>query len=416
MIAVVGLGFVGLTTALGFAHKGHKVYGFDNDPKRRKELKEGTVPFYEPSLGKYLNKYKDSRFFISGSLKEAVSKADVVFFCVGTPSMPDGKADIRFLKDAVKDSLRYIELGRYKTLVIKSTVPPSTAKEAIKPLMEKAGFDVGKEVGLANNPEFLREGFAWEDFINPDRVVIGENDRRSGGVVEGIYKAFGAPIYRVSLNTAEFIKYLSNTLLSALISFSNEMSMAAHKIGDIDIPGAFKILHADRRWYGNPAGMTSYVYPGCGFGGYCLPKDTRAIYVISKSKGHEPTLIKEVLSVNEKIKRHIVDEIVKSAAKGDSVGILGLSFKPESDDVRDTPSKYIIEALLKKGYKVIAYDPLAMENFRKEYRLPIKYAASLEDVAKKSGVIVLLTAWNEFKLKKDMLRGKKIIDGRYFLA
>lgn len=417
MITVIGLGFVGLTTALGFAHKGYKTYGFDIDQDRIRKIEGGVIPFHEPFLDKFLVKYKNKRFFSCNSLEEAISNAKIIFYCVGTPSKDDGSANLKLLKKAIKESLKFMKKKSYKVLVVKSTVPPSTTQSVIRPLISKSGFKVGKNIGLANNPEFLREGLAWEDFINPDRIVIGENDSRSGAAIEKIYKSFDVPLFRVSLNTAEFIKYLSNTLLSTLISFSNEMSIIADLVGDIDIASSFKILHRDRRWSGSPASMTSYAYPGCGFGGYCLPKDTAALCKIAKSKGYGPGLIQEVLSINNKIKKHIVEKIAKSVQKKSYIGILGLSFKPGSDDVRYTPAKDIIEMLVKKGFKrIIAYDPLATNNFKKTYDLPITYADNIKKVIKKSSVIVLLTAWEEFKKKKTLLKGKKIIDGRYFLC
>lgn len=416
MIAVVGLGFVGLTTALGFAYKGYKVYGYDADIERISELKKNIIPFHEPHLIDILEKHTDRNLFICNTLKESILNASIVFYCVGTPGKNNGETDLGHLKNAIQNSLNFIETDEHKVLVIKSTVPPTTTQEILKPLIEGHGFKVGKHIGLTNNPEFLREGFAWDDFIHPDRIVIGEFDEKSGKMVEDIYKPFEAPIYRVSLNTSEFIKYLSNTLLSTMISFSNEMSMIADIFGDIDISNAFKILQLDKRWFGKPAKMTSYVYPGCGFGGYCLPKDTFAIYRAAIKKGHESFFIKEILSVNDKVKRHLVEKIIKSSNNDDYIGILGLSFKPDSDDVRGTAAKDIIKMLIEKGRnKVIAYDPLASDNFKKTYDLPIIYARTLEEVTQKCDVIVILTAWQEFKVKKELLHGKTVIDGRYFL-
>lgn len=416
MIAVIGLGFVGLTTALGFAHKGYKVYTYDADFEKSKKLKEGFIPFREPFLDEFLNKYKNKRFIICDTIEKVILNTNIVFYCVGTPNKVNGEANLKFLKNAIKNSLKFIKKGEYKTLVVKSTVPPPTAQDIIKPLIEKFNFKIGEEIGLTNNPEFLREGFAWEDFINPDRIVIGESDKKCGEIVEEIYKPFGAPIFRVSLNTAEFIKYLSNTFLSSLISFSNEMSMIADVIGDIDISNSFKILHFDKRWFGMPAKMTNYVYPGCGFGGYCLPKDTLAIYSAAKNKKYNPLMIREILSINDKVKKYTVKRIIKSINKDDYIGILGLSFKPETDDVRDTPANDIIRMLIENGYnKIVAYDPIATNNFRKTYNLSIEYASTFEEVILKCNVVVILTRWQEFREKMNLLNGKKVIDGRYFL-
>ena len=285
MITVVGLGFVGLTTALGFSQKNFQVYGYDVDRYRIALIKKCQIPFYEPHLGKACESYLGNNFIISDSLQEAVSKSEVIFICVGTPNGEEESTDLTYLYNAIEETLKGFDKDDYKVLVIKSTIPPSTTQDKIKPFVEKFGFSVGKDIGLANNPEFLREGYAWDDFVYPDRIVIGVEDEKTIGILNHYYKPFAAPIHKVSLNTGEFIKYLSNTLLSSLISYSNEMSMVANNIGGIDIPKAFKILHEDKRWFGKPAKMTSYVYPGCGFGGYCLPKDTMAIRSFSEAKG-----------------------------------------------------------------------------------------------------------------------------------
>ena len=416
MIAVIGLGPVGLTTALGFAHKRYKVYGFDADTKLVERLKKGIIPLSEPYLREYLEKHKKNNFHICNTLKEAVTNAKFIFYCIGTPSKDSGEADLEPLQCAIRDSLGFIDKSGYKVLVVKSTVPPSTTKRIIRPLIEREGFSVGKDIGLANNPEFLREGSTWKDFINPDRIVIGECDKKTGLLLDELYRPFDTMILRVSFNTAEFIKYLSNTFLSTMISFSNEMSMVADAMGDVDITNSFKILHLDKRWHGNPAAMTSYLYPGCGFGGYCLPKDTLAIYSAAKAQGYDSPLIREVLKVNDKIKEYFAKRIIGSTHKDSYVGILGLSFKPGSGDVRNTAAKDIIRGLIDRGYdNIIAYDPAAMDDFKETYGLPIAYADTFEEVIKRCETIVLLTAWEEFKVKSSMLKGKKVIDGRYFI-
>jgi UDPglucose 6-dehydrogenase len=415
MIAVIGLGFVGLSAALGFAERsGYKVIGYEADEKKRSILKDGELPFFEPHMDEKLRTLLNKKFFLASSMEEAVKGADILFFCVGTPTNEAGEADLNILKAAVGDALKYT--ATFKVFVVKSTVPPSTCMEELIPFINSHGHVVGKTVGLASNPEFLREGKAWEDFVKPDRIVIGVSDEQSERLLHGVYEPFGAPIHSVSLNTAEFIKYLSNTLLSTMISFSNEMSMAADAIEGINIKDAFRILHEDKRWSGTPANMVSYIYPGCGFGGYCLPKDTEAFYSKSKEKGFEPEILKNVIAVNAKIKMFIVEKIVRGASINSKIGILGLSFKPESDDVRDTPAKYIIEGLLAKGYKrIYAYDPLAMDAFKKNYSYPIEYIATLEDIAETCDILALLTSWKEFAEKKSLFANKVFIDARYFL-
>lgn len=416
MIAVIGLGFVGLTTALGFSEKGLIVKGFDIDKDKRNGLNNYKIPFHEPGLQEALSQHLNERFFITESIDETVNGADIIFYCVGTPENNNGSSDLTYLLQAIEDTFNNIKKDKFKILVIKSTVPPSTTSEIVKPLLQSKGFIVGETVGLANNPEFLREGYAWSDFINPDRIVIGVEDDLSAEALKNIYNIFGSKIYFVNYNTAEFIKYLSNTLLSTLISFSNEMSVIAKTIGDIDIPSAFKILHKDARWSGNPAKMASYVYPGCGYGGYCLPKDTKALYHISKKKGFSPKILKQNIEINKNIKVFLINELINKISKEQNIGILGLSFKPDSDDVRQSPAFDIINILLNNGYKnIIAYDPLANKNFAISYNLPIKYAENLEELIKKTDLNILITNWEEFKENETLIKSKPIYDLRYYL-
>ncbi len=416
MIGVVGLGFVGLTTALGFAHKGYEVYGYDVDRSRMKDLSGGHVPFHEPHLEEHLGKYAGNKFILSESIEDLVQKGKIIFFCVGTPSDARGRADLGYLKAAFRDVLKAVKPRTRKLLVIKSTVPPGTATKVVTPLVQGLGFHPGVDIGLANNPEFLREGYAWDDFLSPDRVVIGAGDTKSAKELAALYAPFRTQIHQVSLTSAEFIKYLSNTLLATMISFSNEMAMLAEAVGDINVQKAFHILHEDRRWNGSPASMASYVYPGCGFGGYCLPKDTLAAHALAQTLKSPTPVLGAVLVVNEKIKDHVVKKISRQADKNEVIGILGLAFKPGSDDVRDAPALSVIRRLLAKGYnKIIVYDPVAMEAFKSVHSLPVGYADSLKEIVRQAKVLVLLTSWPEFKEKTAMFKGKPLIDGRYFL-
>jgi UDPglucose 6-dehydrogenase len=413
MITVLGLGFVGLTTALGFSKKGFKVYGIDVNAARVNSIKRYEVPFYEPFLDDALKEELGENFLIDIPLEKAVNDSKVIIICVGTPGNADGSADLTYLLDAVKDVFEASN-SDFKVIVTKSTVPPSTVAKKVKPYVDELNKKYNKEVGLASNPEFLREGYAWDDFMNPDRVVIGVEDERSKQVLNEIYLPFKAPIHYVSYNSAEFIKYLSNTLLSTLISYSNEMAMIAENIGDIDVPSAFKILHQDKRWFGMPASMASYVYPGCGYGGYCLPKDTAALVSIAKENGFTPKILEGNLQINEEIKEHVCRKVADVVSKTSTIGILGLSFKSGSDDVRLSPSKFIIEKLLSKGYKnIIAYDPMANHIFNQQYKLPIRYADSLEMLVSEADELLLLTSWPEFKQNKKLITSKRLFDFRY---
>jgi UDPglucose 6-dehydrogenase len=335
---------------------------------------------------------------------------------VVTPEKEDGSADLKYLFRALEQVIE-VDTSRFQVLITKSTVPPSTVSSQVKPFVLEKLKGRERTVGFASNPEFLREGYCWEDFINPDRIVIGIEDERSQEILGKIYAPFNAPVHYVNYNTSEFIKYLSNTLLSTLISYSNEMSMIADAIGKIDVQKAFRVLHEDKRWYGSPAPMKSYVYPGCGYGGYCLPKDTSALVRMSEQHGYRPPILTANLRTNEVIKTHVTNKIDDEAGYDESLGILGLSFKPGSDDVRLAPSKDIIELLLQKGYsEIYAYDPVAAGEFRKHYpELKIKYAGSLEEIVQKSDHLVLLTAWDEFRENEDLLKSKSLFDFRYYL-
>ncbi len=414
MITVIGLGFVGLTTALGFTDKGYSVYGYDIDQKKKEQLTKGKIPFYEPYLNEKLDQHLNKGFKIVDDLQKAIDNSEVIFLCVGTPSKTDGSADLDYILDAIKNITVCIKKPDFKVLVIKSTIPPSTTSKNIKPYIENLGFKVGVDIGLTNNPEFLREGYAWEDFMNPDRIVIGEEEEKSGQIIEKIYESFNARVHRVSLNTAEYIKYLSNTLLSTLISFANEQSLIAKFIGDIDIKKSFQVLHSDKRWWGIPAKMTSYVYPGCGFGGYCLPKDTMALINQSLKNSYSPQILTGTLKVNEAIKEFVINDVAGKVEENEYIGILGLAFKPNSNDIRDTPAKSIIEGLLQKGHKnIIAYDPMANEEFKEAYGLPIEYSPNLKSLLEKVNHVVILTAWDEFLLNRESIIKKNVFDYRY---
>jgi UDPglucose 6-dehydrogenase len=415
-VAVIGLGFVGLTTALGLASKGFTVQGYDAAERITKSLRAGRLLFHEPHLGEQLRASSGKKFFLANSLAEAVTSADVIFYCVGTPQSEQGAADVSFLQRAVNDTLKVLPAEAKPTLVIKSTIPPGTTRRSIHPLFTKGGRVIGRDIGLANNPEFLREGVAWEDFIKPDRIVIGAGDDLSFEAVAKLYAPFRAPICRVTPSTAEFIKSVSNALLATLVSFANESSMVADVIGDIDIKSAFQTLHLDRRWSGNPAKMATYFFPGCGFGGYCLPKDIAALRYAARRAGAKTDVMRGVMAANDSIARHFAGKIVKATKSGTRIGILGLSFKPGSDDVRATPAARIIELLLKSGRKnLVAYDPMSNESYQRAYGHPIAYAKNVAAVVKQAEVLVVLTAWPEFRAAKNTFGAKPVFDGRYCL-
>lgn len=414
-ITVLGLGFVGLTTALAFAEKGNQVYGYDVDYERRDVIKNGRLPFIEPGLDIALYNHLNKNFIVVDTLEKALKESNFIFLCVGTPSKENGEVDLTHIYSALDSISPYLESDKYKVVVVKSTVPPSTTSDKIISYLKKKGLHVSKKFAVANNPEFLREGYCWEDMLNGDRIVCGVEDKKAEELLFSLYKNFNIPFFSVSLNTGEFIKYLSNTLLATMISYSNEMIKVANAVGGIQIKKAFQILHKDKRW-GNGT-MSSYVYPGCGYGGYCLPKDTKALYRLALDKGYEPMILKNVIDVNNSMPKFFVDEIEKVAKKESKIGVLGLSFKPGSDDVRDTSAAKIIKLLFNKGYEnIFAYDPIAINEFRNKYKFgKVNYCNSLDELCSKSDVLVLTTAWEEFKNISNKYKEKIIIDCRYFL-
>ena len=415
VVTVVGLGFVGLTTALGFAKYGHKVYGIEIDDKRLSTIKEGRLPFVEPGLDAALKEFLNKGFVPTAGWDAAIKKSDIVYYCVGTPYGADGAADLTYLFGAIELTLKAINDSRFRVLVTKSTIPPGTTINRIIPFLKEKNALNGK-IGVANNPEFLREGHCWEDFINSDRIVLGVNDEKSAKMLKKLYEKVDCPVHCVSLNTGEFIKYLSNTSLALLISYANEMSMAADAIGGIDIAKAFRILHEDKRW--QTGSICSYFYPGCGYGGYCLPKDTNAFYANAKNAGFDGHILKNVIKVNDSMPENVARKIIK-ATNGDTnkkIGILGLSFNPGSDDVRDTPSAKIIKELNKAGFKnIICYDPVAIDGFRNSYKLECSFEEKKQEILATADILAITTAWPEFAtIKKET--DKPIVDCRYMLS
>lgn len=305
-VTVFGLGFVGLTTALGFAETGCKVFGIDVDTERKGFLREGTVPFHEPHMEEVLRKHTGQSFFVTDDIPAAIAESAYVFYCVGTPYGADGSADLTYLFSAIDSTLDAVHDEKFRVLVTKSTIPPSTTAEKILPYIKGKGGKA-EHLGVANNPEFLREGHCWEDFMEADRIVLGVNDETSKTLLTELYEPMGIPIKCVSHSTGEFIKYLSNTLLATLISYSNEMAQAADAFGGIETAEAFRILHMDKRW--NHCNMSSYVYPGRGYGGYCLPKDTSAFYAQAAEKGFDAQILKQVIRTNTDRPARIAEKI-----------------------------------------------------------------------------------------------------------
>ncbi len=415
MVTVVGLGFVGLTTALGFADHGIKVYGLEAMPERLATIQGGKLPFMEPGLDDALVRNLGKNFIPTDDWDMAIRDSKCVYYCVGTPYGEDGQADLTYLYGAMGQTLAAIHDDGFRVMVVKSTVPPSTCEKRVIPFLAERGVKVPEQMGVANNPEFLREGHCWDDFIHPDRIVLGVSDERSEAMLRKLYQWTNAPVIAVNLNTGEYIKYLSNTSLACLISFSNEMSLAADAIGGIDVAKAFRVLHMDKRWQNGS--IRAYCYPGCGYGGYCLPKDTNAFYAVAKGAGFDGKILKNVIDTNDAMPEATARRVIRAAGEDKDVciGILGLSFNVGSDDVRDAPSGRIIRALNAAGYRnIVGYDPVAMDGFKKIYKLDYRCAASYEDIVREADVFAITTAWPLFGDIRERT-DRPVVDCRYML-
>ncbi|MCK5023396.1 MAG: UDP-glucose/GDP-mannose dehydrogenase family protein [Candidatus Aenigmarchaeota archaeon] len=415
-ISIIGTGYVGLTTGVGFAVKGNEVSCVDIDEKKVERINLGDSPIYEPLLDDYLKRVLDQRRFkATTDLKSAVMNSEVSFISVGTPSGEGGKIDLKFIDQVSKqigDILKIKDL--YHIIVVKSTViPETTEKVVLKNLEERSGKKAGDDFGVCMNPEFLREGVAMEDFLNPDRVVIGSIDKKSGDVIERLYENFKAPILRTNLKTAEMIKYASNSLLATKISFTNEVGNICKKIG-IDVNEVMKGVGLDHRI------SDKFLNAGCGYGGSCFPKDVEALIGKGRDTGYEPKLLQEVHDTNMRQKVIIVKQLEEKLGdlKGKTISILGLAFKPDSDDIREASSIEIIKKLTEKGANIKTYDPKAMGHMRNVFP-DIEYSKSAKEAIKDSDACLILTHWKEFKdLREEDFKemsNRLIIEGRRIL-
>ena len=404
-ISVIGAGYAGLCTAVGFASKGHKVACIDIDKGKVAAINSGSVKIYEKGIVTALRRALRNGLMSASTSLDANS--DVFFIAVQTPD-----TDFSYVRNVAKNLAKLLKNSNsYKLVVMKSTVLPGTT-EGIIPLLEASGKKAGRDFGVAVNPEFLREGTALEDFLHPNRIVIGEYDKLSGDVLEKLYRNFNAPILRTSLRTAEMIKYASNAFLASKISFINDIGNYCKRLG-IDVYDVAEGIGYDRRI------GRAFLNSGIGFGGSCLPKDAEALAMSAKKFGHRLHIIESVIKLNEKQPLRIVDILEKKTKiKGKKIAILGLAFKSGTDDIRDAPSIKIIRALLKKGATIVAYDPKAIGNMKNVFR-NINYASDAKSAIKNSDACLLLTEWPEFKKLSDKdfskMRKKIIIEGRRIL-
>ena len=419
-ISIVGTGYVGLSTAVGFASKGYKVITSTHDNEKASKINEGVPPFYEPNLQELLKKaLKDDRLKCVLDCKEAVMNTDITFIATGTPSRPDGSANLEYIENSAHEIGEALKKkDAYHLIVVKSTVVPGTTGNVVKSAIEEySNKQCGVDFGLCMSPEFLRQGAALHDTLNPDRIVIGEYDKRSGDVLESLYRNFYGkkppPIIRTNLETAELIKYTNNAFLATKISFINSIANICERIPGVDVTTVAEAVGLDRRI------GPSFLNAGIGYGGSCFPKDVKALIAYSRTLAYSPELLIAVERINEtqpyravKLCKGFLGDL-----KGKRIAILGLSFKPNTDDMREARSIPIINQLLKEGATITAFDPVAVAVAKTIFANKIDYASSAIECLKNADCCILVTEWEEFKkLKpKDFTKNMKqpiLIDGR----
>jgi len=428
-VAVVGTGYVGLVTGACLAELGHDVICVDLDPAKVEMINSAHAPIHESGLPELLQRNSGNRLRASTDLAAAVAVAEVTFIAVGTPAAA-GKIDLKYVEAAAAEigaALRHKK--EYCTVVVKSTVIPGTTVGVVRTALENAsGKLAGEGFGLGMNPEFLTEGTAVADFMQPDRLVLGGIDIRTQDVLRGLYSSFDAAVPRIMTNptTAEMIKYASNAVLATMISFSNEIARLCTAVGNVDAIEVMRGVHQAsyftmRRGTNSlTAPITSFLEPGCGFGGSCLPKDVTALIGQGREKGLALNLLQSVLDIN----RGQADEIMRligrhfASLEGVPVAVLGIAFKPDTDDVRESPSFPIIRRLKAEGARVTACDPVACPSGQ-EHLADVTLVRSLREAVAEAEIVVLVTRWAEFSKLADVLKelGKHplVVDGRRVL-
>ncbi|MCM1332507.1 MAG: UDP-glucose/GDP-mannose dehydrogenase family protein [Bacteroides sp.] len=415
-IAIVGTGYVGLVSGACFAEVGIDVTCVDIDQDKIQRLKQGIIPIYEPGLDDLVKRnVAEGRLHFTCDLTDCLSDVEVVFSAVGTPPDEDGSADLRYVLDVARTFGQNI--NKYTLLVTKSTVPVGTSKKIKETIdRELAARGVNIDYEVASNPEFLKEGAAIKDFMSPDRVVIGIESDRSRKVMERLYRPFLLNNFRVifmDIASAEMTKYAANSMLATRISFMNDIANLCELVG-ADVNMVRKGIGTDAR-IGN-----KFLYAGCGYGGSCFPKDVKALINTGKEYGYDMTIISAVEEVNERQKSIVYNKLKKAFGgdlSGKKIALWGLSFKPETDDMREAPSLVVIEKLLADGATVRAYDPASIDEARRRIGDKIEYASDMYDAVVDADAIALLTEWKQFRLPswavvRRTMKGNIIVDGR----
>lgn len=415
-VAIVGTGYVGLVTGTCFAETGINVVCVDIDESKVERLRRGEVPIYEPGLDSLLQRnLEKGRISFTTSLKKGIAEAEAVFIAVGTPPDEDGSADLKYVLGVAREIGQHME--DYLVVITKSTVPVGTARKvqkAVEQALEERGVRIPFDV--ASNPEFLKEGNAVNDFLKPDRIVVGVESARAEKVLRRLYKPFlmnGHPLLFMDIQSSEMTKYAANAMLATKISFMNDIANLCERLG-ANVDWVRKGIGSDGR-IGN-----KFIYPGTGYGGSCFPKDVQALVRTGEEAGYSLDVLKAVEAVNYRQKNVLVDKIIHyfgEDLKGRSFGLWGLSFKPKTDDMREAPSLVIIDRLLQLGATVRAYDPVAMEEAKRILGDRIEYAKDEYDACIDADALVLVTEWSEFRVPnfrilEKLMRNKVIFDGR----
>lgn len=415
-IAVVGTGYVGLVSGACFAEVGAEVTCVDIDERKIEALKGGSIPIYEPGLDEIVvRNYKQGRLNFTTSLSEVIDEVEVVFSAVGTPPDEDGSADLKYVLEVARTFGRQIK--KYTILVTKSTVPVGTAqkvKAAIQQELDKRGENIPFDV--ASNPEFLKEGAAIKDFMSPDRVVVGVESEAAKEVMTKLYRPFLLNNFRViftDIPSAEMIKYAANAMLATRISFMNDIANLCEITG-ADVNMVRKGIGSDTRI------GSKFLYPGCGYGGSCFPKDVKALVKSAEKAGYQMKVLQAVEQVNDAQKRKVFEKlstILGGDLSGKQIAIWGLAFKPDTDDMREATSLVIIDLLLAAGCSVKVYDPVAMDECRRRIGEVVEYGSDIYDTTLNADALLLLTEWKQFRLPNwevisRSMRGSLVVDGR----
>ena len=424
-VTIIGAGYVGLLSGACLAEKGHTVSCVEISQRLVEQLNQGRPHIYEPGLAELLGRMLDSgRLRVTTKLDPSLDGCDLVIIAVGTPSR-NGVIDLSFVVDVSRRIGLYLKTrDRPLSIVVKSTVIPGTTDTLIRSEIASASGKDFPSFGLGMNPEFLREGNAISDFMEPDRIVLGYEDDKTLQLLEELYAPWEVDKIRVNTRTAELIKYANNVLLAAQVSTVNEIANLAVALGDIDVMDVMRAVHLDKRW--NPVlenrrvtpGILSYLVPGCGFGGSCFPKDLQALRSQGREKGIPMHMLSAILEVNDSQPDQVVDTIANELGDltGQTTLVLGLAFKPGTDDVRESASLHIARSLLAKGSKVIAHDPAATPNFKaalESFGDKISYVDSWTASVEKADIVIVATAWPEYEeLARTNLSGKVVFDAR----